>query len=157
MSQLRVRGLTKRYGSDEVLSNIDMDFDAGELVVFVGPSGCGKSTLLRCIAGLEPASSGSIEIDGVDAANTPLDQRGVAMVFQSYALYPHMNVFDNIAFALTLQKYPTAEIQAKVCATAEKLKLSPLLKRLPAQLSGGQRQRVAIGSSHCSRPQDLPV
>ena len=145
MSQLRVRGLTKRYGSDEVLSNIDMDFDAGELVVFVGPSGCGKSTLLRCIAGLETVSSGSIEIDGADAANTPLDQRGVAMVFQSYALYPHMNVFDNIAFALTLQKYSAAEIEAKVCATAEKLQLSPLLKRLPAQLSGGQRQRVAIG------------
>ena len=145
MSQLRVCGLTKRYGSDEVLSNIDLAIEAGEFVVFVGPSGCGKSTLLRCIAGLEVASSGSIEIDGVDAASTPLDQRGVAMVFQSYALYPHMSVFENIAFALTLQNYTAAEIDAKVCATAEKLQLSALLDRMPAQLSGGQRQRVAIG------------
>ncbi len=145
MAQLRIRELNKSYGDLEVLKDIELDINAGEFIVFVGPSGCGKSTLLRCIAGLEPSSSGLIEIDGVDTKSVPADQRGVAMVFQSYALYPHMSVFDNIAFSLTLQKWSAEKIATAVCEAAQKLQLSPYLNRLPAQLSGGQRQRVAIG------------
>lgn len=145
MSQLRIRGLNKSYGTHKVLTNIDLDISAGEFVVFVGPSGCGKSTLLRCIAGLETFSSGLIEIGGSDAHKLPVDKRGVAMVFQSYALYPHMSVFDNIAFSLKLQKWPIEKIETKVRAAAGKLRLDAYLDRLPGQLSGGQRQRVAIG------------
>src|SRR5690606_18504710 len=114
-------------------------------MVFVGPSGCGKSTLLRCIAGLETISNGTLEIDGEVVNDRAPSKRGIAMVFQSYALYPHMNVFDNMAYALKIQGMPKEEIRSKVEAAADQLQLTAYLGRLPGQLSGGQRQRVAIG------------
>jgi len=146
MADLRLRDVGKTYGGTvEVLKNINLDIRTGELVVFVGPSGCGKSTLLRMIAGLEDITSGTLEIDGTVVNDVPPSQRGIAMVFQSYALYPHMTVYDNMAFALRLQKRPEDEIRKAVTAAAEKLQLGALLDRLPKALSGGQRQRVAIG------------
>ncbi len=145
MSQLKLTDVSKRYGSVEVLKHIDLDIVSGEFMVFVGPSGCGKSTLLRCIAGLETISEGTLEMDGDVVNDRAPSKRGVAMVFQSYALYPHMTVFDNMAYALKLQNLPRATIKQKVEAAAQQLQLMPYLKRLPKQLSGGQRQRVAIG------------
>jgi len=130
-----------------VLKDIDVDIKKGELIVFVGPSGCGKSTLLRMIAGLEKITSGTLEIDGQVVNDVPPAQRGIAMVFQSYALYPHMTVRDNMTFALKLAKKSPAEIDAAVEKAANILQLTPYLDRLPKALSGGQRQRVAIGRS----------
>lgn len=145
MSHLKITNLQKKFGAHHVLKDIDLEIASGEFVVFVGPSGSGKSTLLRCISGLEPITEGKIEIAGEDTKSIALEKRGVAMVFQSYALYPHMNVFDNIAFSLQIQKRPKAEIETKVFAVAAKLQLTEYLDRLPSLLSGGQRQRVAIG------------
>jgi len=152
VSHLQINNLSKRFGSVEVLKNINLDIKSGEFTVFVGPSGCGKSTLLRCIAGLETISDGTLEIDGEVVNERAPSRRGIAMVFQSYALYPHMNVFNNMAYALKLQKLPREEIKKKVEAAAATLQLTPYLNRLPKQLSGGQRQRVAIGRAIVRNP-----
>ncbi|MEP3259390.1 MAG: sn-glycerol-3-phosphate ABC transporter ATP-binding protein UgpC [Roseibium sp.] len=145
MTSVSLRGVSKSYGSVEVLRNIDLDIEKGELVVFVGPSGCGKSTLLRMIAGLETITGGDLQIDGERMNETPPAQRGIAMVFQTYALYPHMSVRDNMAFGMQIAKKPKSEIEAAVDNAARILQLEPYLDRLPKALSGGQRQRVAIG------------
>ena len=148
MANLKLTKVDKTYaGAVNVLNNINLDIDQGELIVFVGPSGCGKSTLLRMIAGLEKITGGTLEIDGVVVNDVPPAQRGIAMVFQSYALYPHMTVRDNMSFALKIAKKPQAEIDAAVEKAAKILQLDPYLDRLPKALSGGQRQRVAIGRS----------
>jgi len=145
MADLKLTGVAKAYGDVKVLSDIDLDIGKGELVVFVGPSGCGKSTLLRMIAGLERITGGTLEIDGTVVNDVPPSQRGIAMVFQSYALYPHMTVRDNMAFSLKLTKMAPEEVNRLVDAAATKLQLTEYLDRLPKALSGGQRQRVAIG------------
>ena len=133
MSNLKISKLHKHFGTVDVLKDINLDIRSGEFVVFVGPSGCGKSTLLRCISGLEAASSGSIEIDGQVIDDVEPAQRGIAMVFQNYALYPHMDVFGNMAFSLKMQGLAKDEIRRKVEAAAEKLQLTQYLDRLPAQ------------------------
>lgn len=145
MTAISLKDIRKSYGSLEVISNIDLKIERGEFVVFVGPSGCGKSTLLRMIAGLEGINSGDLLIGDVRVNDIPPSQRGIAMVFQSYALYPHMNVYDNLAFSLKIAHIDKAEIDRRVRIAAEMLQLGPYLKRRPRQLSGGQRQRVAIG------------
>jgi len=145
MANLKLRNVGKSYGPVEVLKGIDLDIQTGELVVFVGPSGCGKSTLLRMVAGLEKITAGELQIDGQVMNDVPPSQRGIAMVFQSYALYPHMTVYDNMAFALKIAKKSKAEIDATVHKAAKTLQLENYLDRLPKALSGGQRQRVAIG------------
>ena len=145
MSELKLTDVAKSYGPVDVLKHIDLDIEKGELIVFVGPSGCGKSTLLRMIAGLEKITGGTLEIEGQVMNDVPPAQRGIAMVFQSYALYPHLTVRENMAFALKIAKMPAAEIDAAVERAAQTLQLDPLLDRLPKALSGGQRQRVAIG------------
>ena len=145
MADLRLENIEKAYGEVKVLSGINLDIAQGELIVFVGPSGCGKSTLLRMIAGLERITGGTLEIDGERVNDTPPAQRGIAMVFQSYALYPHMTVRANMEFALKIAKKSSAEIAAGVEKAARILQLTPYLDRLPKALSGGQRQRVAIG------------
>ena len=145
MARLKISGLEKYYGPVHALRGIDLDIPEGEFTVFVGPSGCGKSTLLRSIAGLEEVNNGTIEIDSQVVNDMRPRDRDVAMVFQNYALYPYMNVFENIAFGLRARKFPEAEIKARVHNAAELLDISNLLERLPRQLSGGQRQRVAIG------------
>jgi alpha-glucoside transport system ATP-binding protein len=147
MADLKLTDVAKAYGDVKVLSNINLDIKTGELIVFVGPSGCGKSTLLRMIAGLERITGGDFTIDGVRMNDVPPAQRGIAMVFQSYALYPHMTVRDNMSFALKLAKKSETEIKAAVDKAARILQLTPYLDRLPKALSGGQRQRVAIGRS----------
>ncbi len=145
MANLKLTGVGKSYGPVEVLKDINLDIETGELIVFVGPSGCGKSTLLRMIAGLEKITAGTLEIDGVVVNDVPPSQRGIAMVFQSYALYPHMTVRDNMAFALKIARKTRPEIDAAVMKAAKILQLEDYLDRLPKALSGGQRQRVAIG------------
>ncbi|MBY6047472.1 ABC transporter ATP-binding protein [Vannielia litorea] len=148
MAELKLTDVAKTYGGTvDVLKNINLDIEQGELIVFVGPSGCGKSTLLRMIAGLEKITGGTLEIDGQVVNDVPPSERGIAMVFQSYALYPHMTVRENMSFALKLAKKSQSEIDAAVNAAAKKLQLEPYLDRLPKALSGGQRQRVAIGRS----------
>ncbi|MBD3678060.1 MAG: sn-glycerol-3-phosphate ABC transporter ATP-binding protein UgpC [Rhodobacteraceae bacterium] len=148
MADLKLTDVQKVYGgSVEVLKDINLDITKGELIVFVGPSGCGKSTLLRMIAGLEKISGGTLEIDGQVVNDIPPAQRGIAMVFQSYALYPHMTVRDNMAFALKIAKKSPEEIDKAIAKAAKILQLQPYLDRLPKALSGGQRQRVAIGRS----------
>ncbi|MEO0862976.1 MAG: ATP-binding cassette domain-containing protein, partial [Pseudomonadota bacterium] len=148
MADLKLTNVEKTYGGNvNVLNNINLDIQKGELIVFVGPSGCGKSTLLRMIAGLEKITGGTLEIDGTVVNDVPPAQRGIAMVFQSYALYPHMTVRDNMTFALKLAKKSQSEIDAAVDKAARILQLEPYLDRLPKALSGGQRQRVAIGRS----------
>ena len=144
-SDVRLRGIKKRYGKLEVIHGVDLDIEAGEFVVFVGPSGCGKTTLLRMIAGLEEISDGDLAIAGALVNDVPSSRRGVAMVFQSYALYPHKTVYDNLAFGLKIAKVPKDEIDRRVQAASQILQISDYLKRLPKALSGGQRQRVAIG------------
>ena len=152
MATLNLQNVTKSFGSAKVLQGIDLAIKDKEFVVFVGPSGCGKSTLLRIVAGLELATSGHIVIDGTDvSALAPVD-RGISMVFQSYALYPHLTVYENIAFPLRVQKLPEAEVQSKVAKAAEILQLGEKLHLKPGQLSGGQRQRVAIGRSIVRNP-----
>ncbi|MEO0693317.1 MAG: sn-glycerol-3-phosphate ABC transporter ATP-binding protein UgpC [Pseudomonadota bacterium] len=148
MADLKLTDVGKAYGGTvEVLKGINLDIKTGELIVFVGPSGCGKSTLLRMIAGLEKITAGELQIDGMVVNDVPPSERGIAMVFQSYALYPHMTVYDNMAFALRLAKKSEDEIKAAVQNAADKLQLNEYLDRLPKALSGGQRQRVAIGRS----------
>ena len=147
MADLKLTDVAKSYGKVAVLENINLDIKRGELVVFVGPSGCGKSTLLRMIAGLEKITGGTLEIDGMVVNDVPPSQRGIAMVFQSYALYPHMTVRDNMTFALKIAKKSPDEIDAAIEKAARILQLTPYLDRLPKALSGGQRQRVAIGRS----------
>lgn len=148
MAGLKLTDVGKTYGGQiEVLKNINLDIKQGELIVFVGPSGCGKSTLLRMIAGLEKITDGTLEIDGVQVNDVPPAQRGIAMVFQSYALYPHMTVRDNMSFALKLAKKTPAEIEEAISKVSKVLQLEDYLDRLPKALSGGQRQRVAIGRS----------
>ena len=148
MAELKLTDIGKSYGGAvEVLKDINLDIKQGELIVFVGPSGCGKSTLLRMIAGLEKITAGTLEIDDVVVNDVPPAQRGIAMVFQSYALYPHMTVRENMSFALRLAKKSQAEIDEAVTRAAKVLQLDQYLDRLPKALSGGQRQRVAIGRS----------
>ncbi len=148
MADLKLTDVAKTYGGTvDVLKHINLDIETGELIVFVGPSGCGKSTLLRMIAGLEKITGGELQIDGAVVNDVPPAQRGIAMVFQSYALYPHMTVRDNMSFALKLAKKTPAEIDEAVNRAAKILQLDEYLDRLPKALSGGQRQRVAIGRS----------
>jgi len=142
---LSLTQVQKRFGNVEVIRGVDLSITSGEFVVFVGPSGCGKSTLLRMIAGLEPISGGELSIGGVRMNETAASQRGIAMVFQSYALYPHMSVYKNMSFGLETARMAKAEIDRRVRKAAEILQITPLLERKPRQLSGGQRQRVAIG------------
>jgi multiple sugar transport system ATP-binding protein len=142
----------KRYGDVEVIHGVDLNIDPGEFAVFVGPSGCGKSTLLRMVAGLEPITGGDLLLDGERMNEVPAAKRGIAMVFQSYALYPHMSVYQNLAFGLETARTPRKEIQTRVQRAAEILRIEPLLKRKPRQLSGGQRQRVAIGRAIVREP-----
>ena len=145
MGSVRLRGVRKSFGAVEVIKGVDIDVEDGEFVVFVGPSGCGKSTLLRMIAGLEDITSGTLEIDGRVVNEVPPKERGIAMVFQTYAIFPHMTVRENVAFGLTISGAPKAEKEAKVAEAARILQMEHLLDRRPSQLSGGQRQRVAIG------------
>jgi len=151
-SSLQLGHVVKRYGATTVIHGVDLEVKNGEFVVFVGPSGCGKSTLLRMIAGLESVTSGDLLIDGKRVNDVSAAQRGLAMVFQSYALYPHMTVYQNLAFGLENLGTPRAEIDTKVQAAAKMLKLDALLERRPTQLSGGQRQRVAIGRAIVRNP-----
>ncbi len=144
-SSVVLTGIRKSFGVVDVIKGIDLTIDPGEFCVFVGPSGCGKSTLLRLISGLEEVTSGVIKIGGKDVTDAEPSARGIAMVFQNYALYPHLSVRDNIGFGLSLAKLPKDQIRAKVEATAGALKLTDYLDRKPKALSGGQRQRVAIG------------
>ncbi|MBX2880998.1 MAG: sn-glycerol-3-phosphate ABC transporter ATP-binding protein UgpC [Granulosicoccus sp.] len=154
MSHLKLTDVEKTYpGNINVLQDINLEIETGELIVFVGPSGCGKSTLLRMIAGLETITGGDFTINGMRMNEMPPAQRGVAMVFQSYALYPHMTVRDNMAFALKIAKKSPEEIDAAIEKVAAKLQLTEYLNRLPKALSGGQRQRVAIGRSIVRDPQ----
>jgi lactose/L-arabinose transport system ATP-binding protein len=153
MSGVKLRGVRKSFGSLEVIKGVDLDVRSKEFVVFVGPSGCGKSTLLRMIAGLEPITSGDLEIGGERKNDVDPSKRGIAMVFQTYALYPHMTVRDNMGFALRFARTPKDEIARQVSQAARILGLEPLLERYPKELSGGQRQRVAIGRAIVRHPQ----
>ncbi|MGB0865774.1 MAG: ABC transporter ATP-binding protein [Granulosicoccaceae bacterium] len=152
MSGVQLRGAIKRFGSTDVIRGIDLDLEEGAFGVFVGPSGCGKSTLLRLIAGLDKLSEGQVLIGGRDVTDVAAVDRGIAMVFQSYALYPHMTVGENMGFGLKMGGAPKEEVQRKVGDAAEVLQLSALLDRKPAALSGGQRQRVAIGRAIVRNP-----
>jgi len=147
MGSIKLNAVEKWFGDVQVIKGVDLEINDGEFIVFVGPSGCGKSTLLRMIGGLEDISRGTLDIDGKNVSNQPPSQRGLSMVFQSYALYPHMSVRDNMGFSLKTAGASTAEIDGKVNAVAETLKLTDYLHRRPKELSGGQRQRVAIGRS----------
>ncbi|WP_227754585.1 ABC transporter ATP-binding protein [Stagnihabitans tardus] len=153
MAELRVTGLWKAFGAVEVLKGIDLHLPDGAFVSFLGPSGCGKSTLLRCIAGLEDLTEGAIHMGDRDITQLPSARRDIAMVFQNYALYPHMTVRKNMAFGLALNGMPRAEIDRRVALAAETLRIADLLDRKPRQLSGGQRQRVAIGRAITRQPQ----
>ena len=156
MSAISIRNVTKRYGSGasavEVIHGVSAEIDSGEFIVIVGPSGCGKSTLLRMVAGLEEISAGEIAIGGKVVNDVEPADRNIAMVFQNYALYPHMSVFDNMAYGLKIRKVPAAEIRARVDKAAAILELAPYLKRRPRELSGGQRQRVAMGRAIVRQP-----
>jgi multiple sugar transport system ATP-binding protein len=152
MAEVRLTQARKAFGEVQIIKGVDLTIEDGEFCVFVGPSGCGKSTLLRLIAGLEDFTGGTLSIGGRDMTKVPPANRGVAMVFQSYALYPHMTVAENISFGLRMANAPKAEIAAKVEKAARMLELGPLLERKPSQLSGGQRQRVAIGRAIVREP-----
>ena len=152
MSKIELRGISKRFNETNVLRDVSLEIEQGELCVFIGPSGCGKSTLLRLIAGLDGATAGDIHIDDQLVNELPPSQRNVAMVFQSYALYPHMSVFENMAFGLRHMGLPKPDIEARVAEAARMLHLGPLLERKPRELSGGQRQRVAMGRAIVRRP-----
>jgi multiple sugar transport system ATP-binding protein len=152
MATLELQNVTKTFGQTRVIHGIDLSITHGEFVVFVGPSGCGKSTLLRMIAGLEPVSGGSIAIDGAVVNDIPAAERGLAMVFQSYALYPHMSVRQNLSFGLENLRTPRPEVEKRVAEAARMLRMEQLLERRPGQLSGGQRQRVAIGRAVVREP-----
>ena len=150
---VKLNDVRKSFGPIEIIKGVDMEIGRGEFAVFVGPSGCGKSTLLRMIAGLEETSSGRIAIGSRDVTDEEPAKRGVAMVFQSYALYPHLSVFENMAFSLRLSRRPKSEIEEKVQAAAKVLRLHDQLEKKPSQLSGGQRQRVAIGRAIVRAPE----
>ena len=152
MADLTLRQIKKAYGSLNILHGIDLDIKSGEFIVFVGPSGCGKSTLLRTIAGLEEITSGELKIAGEVVNDVPPSKRGIAMVFQSYALYPHMTVYDNMAFGMKIAKENKAEIDRRVRQAADILQLTKYLDHLPKAMSGGQRQRVAIGRAIVRNP-----
>jgi multiple sugar transport system ATP-binding protein len=152
MADVTLRQVKKSYGNLNILHGIDLDIKSGEFIVFVGPSGCGKSTLLRSIAGLEEITSGELKIAGEVVNDVPPSKRGIAMVFQSYALYPHMTVYDNMAFSMKIGKESKAEIDKRVRQAAEILQLTRYLDRLPKAMSGGQRQRVAIGRAIVRNP-----
>lgn len=152
MADVELQSLKKSFGRVDVIHGVDLSIKSGEFAVFVGPSGCGKSTLLRLIAGLEDATSGAISIDGQDVTEVEAADRGIAMVFQSYALYPHMTVKENMGFGLKMTGHDPANIEERVQKAAEILHLGPLLDRKPKALSGGQRQRVAIGRSIVREP-----
>jgi multiple sugar transport system ATP-binding protein len=152
MASLKLVGVTKSFGPVAVIKGVDLDITDGEFVVFVGPSGCGKSTLLRMIAGLEQATTGDIVLDGSRVNEVAAADRGLAMVFQSYALYPHMTVYQNLSFGLENARMPKAEIAQRVGRAAKQLQIEPLMQRKPGQLSGGQRQRVAIGRAITRNP-----
>src|SRR5437667_5010870 len=152
MSFLQLKAVDKYFGALRAIKGIDLSIEKGEFVVFVGPSGCGKSTLLRMIAGLTEIDRGSLHLDGRDITRLPSSKRDLAMVFQSYALYPHMSVADNMSFALRLANVDKAVIREKVQRAAEILNLVPYLQRTPKELSGGQRQRVAIGRAIVRAP-----
>lgn len=152
MGRIHLKQVQKRFGDVEVIPPLDLEIEDGEFVVFVGPSGCGKSTLLRLIAGLEDTTSGIIEIDGTNATATPPAKRGLAMVFQSYALYPHMSVRKNITFPMRMAGMSQDEQDRRLAAAAHALNLTDYLDRKPGQLSGGQRQRVAIGRAIVREP-----
>ena len=152
MATVQLDGVTKSFGEVDVIRGVDLDIRDGEFVVFVGPSGCGKSTLLRLVSGLEETTAGTIHIAGRDVTRAEPADRGVAMVFQSYALYPHMNVYDNMAFGLKMTGHSKALIDERVRRAAQILELEPLLERKPAAMSGGQRQRVAIGRAIVREP-----
>jgi len=152
MANLRIEQLNKRYGATTVLNNVNLSIEDGEFVVLVGPSGCGKSTLLRMIAGLDGASGGDIHIAGKLVNALAPAERGIAMVFQSYALYPHMNVRKNMTFGLKFTGVPPTERERRVAEAARMLRLEELLERYPRDLSGGQRQRVAIGRAIVREP-----
>ncbi len=153
MPAVALRHLTKQFGTDSpALDALSLDVAPGEFLVLLGPSGCGKTTALRCIAGLEEPTAGDIEIDGVRVNDLPPKDRDVAMVFQNYALYPHLSVRENIGFPLAMRRTPRAERDRRVAETAEALELTRLLDRKPAQLSGGERQRVALGRAIVRRP-----
>ncbi|MBX3597618.1 MAG: sn-glycerol-3-phosphate ABC transporter ATP-binding protein UgpC [Rhizobiaceae bacterium] len=152
MADLKLRNVEKAYGTLKILHGINLDIKSGEFIVFVGPSGCGKSTLLRSIAGLEEITGGTLEIDNEVVNEVPPSRRGIAMVFQSYALYPHMTVYDNMAFGMKIAREDKAEIDRRVRQAAEILQLTKYLDRLPKAMSGGQRQRVAIGRAIVRNP-----
>ena len=152
MARITLQGVRKSFGGHAVIHGADLEIEDGSFVVFVGPSGCGKTTLLRLIAGLEDVSDGTILIDGTNVVNVPAAKRGLSMVFQSYALYPHMSVRGNIGFGLKMARLSRSEIDAKVEAAAATLNLTPYLDRKPRELSGGQRQRVAIGRAIVREP-----
>ena len=153
MAAIELKGISKHFGETVVIPGLDLSVQDGEFMVFVGPSGCGKSTMLRMIAGLETMTAGDILIGGVNVSAKGPSERGAAMVFQSYALYPHMTVEDNMGFGLRMSGVSKSDTAKLVHETAERLQLTPLLKRYPKQLSGGQRQRVAIGRAIVRRPQ----
>ena len=152
MGSLQLKSVRKSFGNVDVIKGIDLDVKDGEFVIFVGPSGCGKSTLLRIIAGLEDATSGSITIDGTEVVTVPPAKRGIAMVFQSYALYPHLTVRDNMGLGLKQAGEEKSEIERRIKVSSAMLSLDPYLERRPAELSGGQRQRVAIGRAIVREP-----
>jgi multiple sugar transport system ATP-binding protein len=152
MASVRYEGVTKKYGEVFAVNNLTLEVQDKEFLVLVGPSGCGKSTVIRLLAGLEPSTSGRIYIDGTQVDDVPAKDRDIAMVFQSYALYPHMSVFDNMAFGLKMRGTPKSEITRKVHEAAAALEIEELLRRKPGQLSGGQRQRVALGRAIVREP-----
>lgn len=152
MTDLTLKAVHKSYGATKVIHGINMQVDSGEFCVFVGPSGCGKSTLLRMIAGLENVTQGDVQIDGTTVNHVPAAQRGLAMVFQSYALYPHMSVRQNLSFGLENMSMPKAEVTRRVNEAARMLQIEELMDRRPAALSGGQRQRIAIGRAVVREP-----
>lgn len=152
MATLTLKNVKKRFGQTDVIHGVDLDVSDGEFIVIVGPSGCGKSTLLRMVAGLETVSSGDIAIDGRRVNDLEPMERDIAMVFQNYALYPHMSVFDNISYGLKIAKLPKDEIVERVAVAAKMLQLEPYLTRKPRELSGGQRQRVAMGRAIVRKP-----
>ena len=153
MASVELKSVRKSFGDHDIIKGVDLRIEHGDFVVFVGPSGCGKSTLLRLIAGLETATSGTLEIAGKPVNDLPPKDRGIAMVFQSYALFPHLTVYENVAFGLNLANAPKAEVDQKVRQAAQILKMEHLLARKPKELSGGQRQRVAIGRAIVRNPE----
>ena len=152
MASIILQNISKWFSSNQVIKNVDLNIKDGEFIVFVGPSGCGKSTLLRIISGLEDLNDGTVLIDDLDVTDKIPYDRGLSMVFQSYALYPHMNVFDNIGFSLKTAGVKSDVLKTKVGEVAKILQLEDLLHRLPKQLSGGQKQRVAIGRAIIRKP-----